>query len=86
MTPNKTVAPMFRWTLVRLKDNDEVAGLVTGETGETLELLLPTGTRRALRKSGLASREIQDRSPMPEGLVQTPAELADFLAFLLAQK
>ncbi len=86
MTPNKTVAPMFRWTLVRLKDEQEVAGLVTGETGDSIELLLPAGVRRVLRKNEIASRELQDRSPMPEGLIQTPAELRDLLAFLLAQK
>ena len=86
MTPNKTVAPMFRWTLVRLKDEQEIAGLVTGETGDTLELLLPAGVRRVLKKNEMASRELQDRSPMPEGLIQTPAELRDLLAFLLAQK
>ncbi len=86
MTPNKTVAPMFRWTLVRLKDDEEVAGLVTGETSDEIDLLLPAGIHRAVRKSAIAKREIQDRSPMPEGLVQTPAELRDVLAFLLSQK
>lgn len=86
MTPDKTVAPMFRWTLVRLKDDDEIAGLVTGETSDEIDLLLPAGVHRALRKSDIAKREIQDRSPMPEGLVQTPAELRDLLAFLLSQK
>src|SRR5436190_4101375 len=40
MTPNKTVAPMFRWTLVHLKDDEEIAGLVTGETGDEIDLLL----------------------------------------------
>ena len=86
MTPNKTVAPMFRWTLVRFKDGEEVAGLVTGETGDDIDLLLPAGIHRAVRKSEIASREIQERSPMPEGLIQTPAELRDLLAFLLSQK
>ena len=86
MTPNKTVAPMFRWTLVRLKNDEAVAGLVTGETGDAIDLLLPAGVHRALRKTDIVSREIQDRSPMPEGLIQTPAELRDLLAFLLSQK
>jgi putative heme-binding domain-containing protein len=86
MTPNKTVAPMFRWTLVRFKDDEEVAGLVTGETSDEIDLLLPAGIHRTVRKSAIASREIQDRSPMPEGMIQTPAELRDLLAFLLSQK
>jgi putative heme-binding domain-containing protein len=86
MTPNKTVAPMFRWTLVRFKDDEEVAGLVTGETSDEIDLLLPAGVHRAVRKSSIAMREIQERSPMPEGLIQTPEELRDLLAFLLVQK
>jgi putative heme-binding domain-containing protein len=86
ITPNKTVAPMFRWTLVRFKDDEEVAGLVTGETSDEIDLLLPAGVHRAVRKSDIAKREIQDRSPMPEGMIQTPAELRDLLAFLLSQK
>ena len=86
ITPNKTVAPMFRWTLVRFKDDEEVAGLVTGETSDEIDLLLPAGVHRAVRKGDIAQREIQDRSPMPEGMIQTPAELRDLLAFLLSQK
>jgi putative heme-binding domain-containing protein len=86
MTPNKTVAPMFRWTLVRLKDDEEVAGLVTGETADEIDLLLPAGIHRAVKKSAITKREIQERSPMPEGLIQTPEELKDILAFLLSQK
>jgi len=39
-----------------------------------------------VRKGDIAKREIQDRSPMPEGMIQTPAELRDLLAFLLSQK
>ncbi len=86
MTPNKTVAPMFRWTLVHLKDDEEIAGLVTGETGDEIDLLLPSAIHRTVKKNAIASREIQDRSPMPEGMIQTPAELGDLLSFLLSQK
>jgi len=86
IVPNKTVAPMFRWTLLQFKDGDDVAGLVTGETEDEIQLLLPAGVRRVINKSDVAKREIQERSPMPEGLIQTPGELRDLLAYLLAQK
>ena len=86
MTPDKTVAPLFRWTLVQLKDEEEFAGLVTGETSDELDLLLPAGIHRVVRKTDLAKREVQNHSPMPEGLIQSPTELRDLLAFLLAQK
>ncbi len=86
MVPNKTVAPMFRWTLLRFKDGDDVAGLVTGETEDEIQLLLPAGVRRVVKKNDVAKQEIQERSPMPEGLIQTPNELRDLLAYLLSQK
>ena len=86
ITPNKTVAPMFRWTMVRLKNNETFAGLVTGETADKIEFLMPTGIRRTVKKSDLVQREIQNRSPMPENLIQTPDELRDLLAFLLTLK
>lgn len=86
MIPDKTVAPMFRWTLVRLKNEDGVAGLVTGETGDEIDLLLPAGIHRTLKKKDVVFRETQDRSPMPEGMIQTPAELRDLISFLLSQK
>ena len=86
MTPNKTVAPMFRWTLIRLKSEDEIAGLVSSETADELDLLLPTGVHQLIKKKDVVHREIQDRSPMPEGLIQTVDELRDLLAFLTSQK
>ena len=86
LTPNKTVSPIFKWTLVTRKDGTTIAGLVTSETGSALELLLPAGVRQTIPKGDIARRELQDRSPMPEGLVQTPADLRDLLAFLAALK
>jgi len=86
IVPNKVVAPNFRWTLAKLKNGDVVTGLVTSENGNEVEFLLPAGLRRTVRKSDLASRELQERSPMPEGLIQNPAELRDLAAFLCAQK
>ena len=86
ITPNKTVAPMFRWTMVRLKSNETFAGLVTGETADEIEFLMPAGIHRTVRKADVVQREIQNRSPMPENLIQTPNELRDLLAFLLTLK
>jgi putative heme-binding domain-containing protein len=84
ITPNKTVSPIFRWTLVTTKDGTAVAGLVTGETGSEIELLLPAGVRQTVKKDEVAKREQQDRSPMPEGLIQTPDELRDLIAYLMS--
>jgi len=86
ITPNKVVAPLFRWTLAKLKNGDIVTGLITSETGAEVEFLLPAGVRRTVKKADIVSRELQDRSPMPEGLIQNPAELRDLVSFLLGQK
>ncbi len=86
MMPNKVVSPEFRWTMVTKKDGGAIAGLVTSENGAELELLLPAGVRQTVKKAEIAQREFQDRSPMPEGLIQTPAELRDLVAFLLSLK
>jgi putative heme-binding domain-containing protein len=86
LLPNKVVAPQFRWTRARLKDGDEVTGLVTGETASEIEFLLPTGIRQTVSRSDVASSEIQERSPMPDGLIQMPAEMRDLLAFLASLK
>ncbi|MBI4326969.1 MAG: c-type cytochrome, partial [Chloroflexi bacterium] len=85
ITPNKTISPIFRWTLLKLKNDEEFAGLITSETGAEVEVLLPAATRRTVQKAEIVSREIQDRSPMPEGLIQTAAELRDLLSFLLSE-
>ncbi len=77
---------MFRWTLLRFKDGEDVAGLIIGETEDEIQLLLPAGVRQTVKKSDIAKREIQERSPMPEGLIQTTSELRDLLAYLLSQK
>lgn len=86
ITPNKTVSPIFKWTMVTKKDGDQIAGLITSETGADLELLLPSAIRETIKKSDIAKRELQERSPMPEGLIATPAELRDLLAYLVTLK
>ncbi|HWE94974.1 MAG TPA: c-type cytochrome [Tepidisphaeraceae bacterium] len=86
MLPNKVVAPEFRWTVAKLKDGDVITGLVTGETGAEVEFLLPTGIHKTLKRADIAVSRIEDRSPMPDGLIQTPAELRDLLAYLVSVK
>jgi len=82
MAPNAVVLPEYRWTAFKLKDGDEVDGLVTSESAEMVEVLLPSAARRTVKKEDIAVRQLQNHSPMPEGLIQTPGELRDLLAFL----
>jgi len=41
--------------------------------------------RQEVVKSEIEARKLQNASPMPSGLVKTPAELADLLAYLLGE-
>ena len=82
MVPNAVVLPLYRWTSLKLKSGEEVDGLLTAETRESVELLLPSATRRTVAKEEIVSRHLQNHSPMPEGLITTPGELRDLLSFL----
>ena len=86
ITPNKTVSPIFKWTMVTKTDGTAIAGLITSETATEVELLLPAGIRQSIPVRDISKRELQDRSPMPEGLIQTPDDLRDLLSFLTTLK
>ena len=86
ITPNKTVSPIFKWTMFTRKDGTKTAGLIIGENGAEIELLLPAATRQTIVKDSIAKREMQDRSPMPEGLIATSDDLRDLLAYLVGLK
>jgi putative heme-binding domain-containing protein len=83
--PSQQLSPVFKGTLVVTKDGDTLSGLVVGETAESVELLLLDATRRTINKSTIADRQTSKTSPMPQGLVKTPEELRDVLAYLLGQ-
>jgi putative heme-binding domain-containing protein len=85
LLPSKQVSPVFRASLIETKRGQLLTGLVIGETVEKIEILLPDATRKALAKSEIAERKLQEVSPMPQGIVKTPAELRDLLAYLLSE-
>ncbi|HET6881152.1 MAG TPA: hypothetical protein VFI31_13410, partial [Pirellulales bacterium] len=83
LAPSKQVSPLFRRSSIETEGGQALTGLVVSETADELELLQNDGTRRTLPKGEIAERQLQDLSPMPAGIVKTPAELADLLAYLL---
>jgi putative heme-binding domain-containing protein len=85
LAPGKTVAPVFGTTTIVTADGQSLSGLVVEENDEQVVLLLPTAIRKAVAKSDIEARKLQNASPMPSGLVKTPAELADLLAYLLSE-
>jgi putative heme-binding domain-containing protein len=84
LLPSKQVAEPFRATLLNLTDGKVVSGLVVNETADALEVLLPDASRRTIAKKDVDARALSKLSPMPAGLVKTPAELRDLLAYLLS--
>lgn len=83
LLPSKQVSPLFRRSSIETESGQTLAGLVVSESSEGLELLQQDGTRRELAKSDISRREVQELSPMPVGIVKTPAELSELLAYLL---
>ncbi|MDP7276711.1 MAG: hypothetical protein QF363_14615, partial [Planctomycetaceae bacterium] len=59
-------------------------GLVVGETGTIVTLLTREAKRVEIKRGEIEDRKLQNVSAMPAGLVKTPRELKDLLAFLLS--
>ena len=83
LAPSKVVSPVFRSTLITTHEGKVINGLVVSETGDKLELLLPDTKRITVEKSQIDERKFGDVSAMPVGLVKTPEELRDVIAYLL---
>ncbi len=83
LDPSRTVSPVFRATTFVMGNGQVLTGLVISETADKVELLLPDATRRTLSIAKVEQRKPQKTSPMPAGLVKTPGELGDLLAYLL---
>ena len=84
LLPSKQVADAFRSSTLTLTDGRVLTGLVVSETADGLELLQPDATRKTLVKKDIEERKLSSQSPMPAGLVKTPDELKDLLAYLLS--
>jgi putative heme-binding domain-containing protein len=85
LAPSKQVADVFGTTTLVTADGRSLAGLVVEENDERLVLLLPTAVREEVAKRDVEARKQQPVSPMPAGLVKTPAELRDLLAYVLGE-
>jgi hypothetical protein len=66
-----------------LKSGDLYGGLVIGETAEKLDMRLQDTTLKTFNKSDIDARKQEEKSPMPQGLVRTPEELKDILAYVM---
>lgn len=84
LLPSRQVAELFRAQTFVTDDGRTLTGLVTTETADAVELLMPDASRPTLAKKIIEERSPTQLSPMPQGLVKTPDELRDLLAYLLS--
>ncbi len=85
LLPNRKISPVFRSSVIVTGNGKVVTGLVVSETGEGVTVLTPEAKRVEIRRGDIEERKTQNVSAMPAGLVKTPRELRDLLAYLLAQ-
>lgn len=86
LLPSRQVAEPFRAQTFVTDDGRTLTALVTGESENFVDLLLPDATRKTLAKKQIEERSPTTLSPMPQGLVKTPDELRHLLAYLLSDR
>ena len=85
LLPSKTISPVFKSTTIETAGGKLLTGLIVGETGDKIEILLPDTKKVTVPKSEIESRKPSDVSAMPQGVVKTPDELRDILAYVLSE-
>jgi putative heme-binding domain-containing protein len=86
LLPSKQIAEPFRSTVLSLDSGQVLTGLLVNETADAVELLLPDATRRRVSTDEIEERGVGRVSPMPSGLIKTPEELRDLIAYLLSDQ
>jgi putative heme-binding domain-containing protein len=86
LLPSRQVAEPFRAQTFVTTDGRTLTGLVTGETSEAVEVLLPDAKRQTVYMKQIDERTPTQLSPMPQGLVKTPLELRHLLAYLCSER
>jgi putative heme-binding domain-containing protein len=84
LLPSKVISPVFKATVIATTDGRVFTGLIIAETADKVELLLPDTKKVSIDKTQIDERKPADVSAMPVGLVKTPEELRDVIAYLLS--
>ena len=86
LDPSRNIDPAFRPSLVTLKDETSITGLLRREEGEVLVFADSTGKEITVPKKEIVERHGSQLSLMPSnfGEVLTAGEFYDLLAFLAA--
>ncbi|MBK8001860.1 MAG: c-type cytochrome [Verrucomicrobia bacterium] len=84
LDPNASIEPGYTAYSAQLSDGEEIYGIVSAETGNSLVMKQADGKTRTLLRSGITALRSANLSLMPEGLEagMSPQELADLIRFL----
>ena len=86
LLPGEKVSAFFRSSTFVTADGRLITGLVTAETDDQVEVMLPDANRVHIRQEDIEERKESSVSAMPQGLVKTPQELKDLLSYLLSDQ
>ncbi len=88
LSPSAGIVVGFEGSDIKLKNGDEITGIVVSETENELAVKTLGGVISRYNISEVASREKMKQSLMPEGLTQsmTTQDIVDLAEFLSAQK
>ena len=82
--PSRTVSDLWQAVEVTTRDGKSYLGTLTSEDGGNVTLQQMGGSRIRVPKSDIVKRNVSEKSPMPEGLLNalTPEEVWDLFTFL----
>jgi putative heme-binding domain-containing protein len=88
LQPSATIIEGYRVSTLVLDDGRSLTGLVLDDTPDTVRVIDIEGRSTSVQKATIEERAVQQVSLMPAGYDRTlsPEELANLVAFLLAQK
>lgn len=86
--PSRSIAPLYRATLVEQRDGSSQLGFVRARGASELVLSVPGGQSARVKLADIVAEKALGTSLMPEGLLQglTPQEAADLIAYLASLK
>ncbi len=86
--PDEGISFGYEGYVFKMKDANVVAGIITSETEEAVEIVMPGGIKKSYEKSAIASRTQMKNSMMPAGLHQTinQQQLIDLVEYLHGKK
>ena len=84
LDPNAVIEPRFLNYMVELKDGRFAAGIITGETANSLTLVQPGGQRQSILRPEIKEIQPSPVSLMREGFEQniSPWQMADLIAYV----